>query len=77
MTKKITNEELNSLKESLKAHNDLKIKLGDTVIQQQSLLAGMARLRTEFAKEENKLIEKYGKDSRINMETGEVTEIKE
>ena len=72
---KTNKEELEALTESINTHNELKRKIGDTVIQQQNLLASLARLKAEFAKEENKLIEKYGEDARINMQTGEVTRV--
>ena len=72
---KINKEQINTLTESLNAHNELKRKIGDTVIQQQSLLANLARLKADFAKEEDKLILKYGQDARINMQTGEVTRV--
>ena len=55
--------------------DEMKRKIGYTLIQQQNLLASLARLKAEFAKEENKLIEKYGEDARINMQTGEVTRV--
>jgi hypothetical protein len=48
------------------------MQLGETVLQQQALISKMSGLREESAEQERKLIDKYGKDSVINIETGEV-----
>ena len=40
------------------------------------MLKEMDNLRSSFAEEEQKLISKYGADSVINLQTGEVTEKK-
>jgi hypothetical protein len=68
----LTNEELDTLQGSLKEFNNCKMQLGETVLQQQALMSKMAGLREESAEQERKLIDKYGKDSVINIETGEV-----
>jgi len=68
----LTNEELETLQGSLKEFNNCKMQLGETVLQQQALMSKMAGLREESAEQERKLIDKYGKDSVINIETGEV-----
>jgi hypothetical protein len=68
----LTSEELDALQGSLKEFNNCKMQLGETVLQQQALMSKMAGLREESAEQERKLIDKYGKDSVINIETGEV-----
>jgi|TARA_R110000822_G_scaffold64492_1_gene158273 hypothetical protein len=68
----LTSEELDTLQGSLKEFNKCKMQLGETVLQQQALMSKMAGLREESAEQERKLIDKYGKDSVINIETGEV-----
>jgi hypothetical protein len=68
----LTTEELEALQGSLKEFNKCKMQLGETVLQQQALISKMSGLREESAEQERKLIDKYGKDSVINIETGEV-----
>ncbi len=68
----LTNEELESLQGSLKEFNKCKMQLGETVLQQHALIGKMSALKEKSAQEERKLIDKYGKDSVINIETGEI-----
>jgi hypothetical protein len=68
----LTNEELESLQGSLKEFNKCKMQLGETVLQQHALIGKMSALKEKSAQEERKLIHKYGKDSVINIETGEI-----
>ncbi len=68
----LTSEELESLQGSLKEFNKCKMQLGETVLQQQALIGKMSALKEQSAQEERKLIDKYGKDSVINIETGEI-----
>lgn len=68
----LTSEELESLQGSLKEFNKCKIKLGETVLKQHALIEKMSALKEQSAQEERKLIDKYGKDSVINIETGEI-----
>jgi hypothetical protein len=49
------------------------LALGDLEMQKQNVLKSIEVLRGEFAKHEIELIEKYGQDSVINVQTGEVT----
>ena len=68
----LTSEELESLQGSLKEFNKCKMQLGETVLQQHALIGKMSALKEHSAQEERKLIDKYGKDSVINIETGEI-----
>ncbi len=68
----LTSEELESLQGSLKEFNKCKMQLGETVLQQHALIGKMSALKEQSAQEERKLIDKYGKDSGINMEAGEI-----
>tara|TARA_R100001594_G_C3940900_1_gene240575 strand:+ start:416 stop:664 length:249 start_codon:yes stop_codon:yes gene_type:complete len=74
MAKKLTKDELDSLRKSLKEFNQAKVRLADTLIQQDALLNIIKQLKQAFVQEEDKLLNKYGKDCRINLETGEVTQ---
>jgi hypothetical protein len=68
----LTNEELKTLQSSVKELNSLKIKLGETILHQQGIMNKIASLREDSSKQEELLINKYGEDSVINIETGEV-----
>jgi hypothetical protein len=50
------------------------LAIGDVELQKQNILRHIELLKTEFSKQENLLIEKYGADSVINIQTGEVTQ---
>tara|TARA_R110000851_G_scaffold36314_6_gene94889 strand:- start:9367 stop:9636 length:270 start_codon:yes stop_codon:yes gene_type:complete len=71
---KLSTEELEKLQGLQKDYNQLKVQLGDTVLQQNDLLKKIELIREAFKNEEGPLMEKYGKNSTINLETGEVTE---
>ena len=68
----LTKEELDNIQSMLNEFNRKKISLGDTVIQQNTLMKEIEELKEQYSKEEEKLIEKYGEDSVINVQTGEI-----
>lgn len=72
--KKLTKEELSNIQGLVGRFNTLKMQLGETVLAQQGLMDTIAQTRAEYASVEQQLIEKYGKDSVINIDTGEITE---
>ena len=72
--KNLSNEELTKLQTLQTEYNLYKSQLGDTVLQQDSLMIKIKEVREKFSKEEGPLMEKYGKNATINLETGEVTE---
>tara|TARA_R110000803_G_scaffold13005_2_gene36787 strand:+ start:227 stop:478 length:252 start_codon:yes stop_codon:yes gene_type:complete len=74
MSKKLTSKELETIQGLVNDFNQTKIKLGDTVISQASLLKQVEELKVAYAKQEKSLIKKYGEDAVINIETGEVSE---
>lgn len=51
-----------------------KIALGDLELSKSQVLANIDKLKKEFDVHEIKLVEKYGADAVINMQTGEVTQ---
>ena len=69
---KLSKEELEKIHKLMSDFNQLKIQLGDTTITQHNLLAKVDELKIQYAEEENLLIEKYGKDAVINVQTGDV-----
>tara|TARA_B110000977_G_scaffold199432_1_gene286807 strand:- start:8800 stop:9042 length:243 start_codon:yes stop_codon:yes gene_type:complete len=66
--------ELTRIQKLVSEFNQLKIQLGDTVITQNKLLTDVSNLKLEYATQEQVLIEKYGSDAIINIQTGEITE---
>tara|TARA_R110000744_G_scaffold141830_1_gene253269 strand:- start:73 stop:336 length:264 start_codon:yes stop_codon:yes gene_type:complete len=71
--KNLTEKELDAIQGLVNEFNALKVQLGDTVISQRALSDKVEVLKVDYAKEEKKLIKKYGKDSVINIQTGEIT----
>jgi hypothetical protein len=69
----LTNEELKKIQDLNAEFNKAKISLGDLELQKQSILKNIDEIRQGFAKNELELIEKYGADAIINIQTGEVT----
>jgi|TARA_E500000305_G_C3861704_1_gene160947 hypothetical protein len=70
--KKLTKEELSSLRSSLTDFNKAKIRLADAVVHQEHLVSVIKTLKQKFAADEDMLLQKYGQDCRINLESGEV-----
>jgi len=67
---KLEEKELAELKEAKVALDRYKLAIGDLELQKKSLYESVTSLQQEFTQMEDKLIEKYGKDSVINMNTG-------
>ena len=67
---KLEEKELAELKEAKVALDRYKLAIGALELQKKSLYESVTSLQQEFTQMENKLIEKYGKDSVINMNTG-------
>lgn len=72
--KKVTKEELESIESVLTTFNNLKMQLGDAVLSQNAIVAKIDSLKEEYSELENVLANKYGKDSRIDVQTGEIKE---
>lgn len=70
---KLTNEELELIQQMNSDYSKMKMAIADAEIQKESLLRSMEQLRSDFANHERLLIDKYGSDAVINMQTGEVT----
>jgi hypothetical protein len=69
----VTQEELSKIQEINAEFNKAKMGIGDLELQKQSLLNFIDVLKKDFSKHEQSLIEKYGADSVINIQTGEIT----
>ena len=70
---KLETEELNFIKESTAKLNNAKSILGELEIKKYEILSQIDSLKKEYQSKEKQLIDNYGLDSVINMETGEVT----
>lgn len=70
----LTKEELTKIQEMNAEFTKSKIAIGDLELQKASILKKVEFLRNEFSKNEMELITKYGQDSVINVQTGEVTQ---
>ena len=70
---KLSKEELTSLRKRVGDYNQAKVQLADAVLRQQEITTAISQLKQIFVTEEKKLLDKYGEDTRINLETGEVT----
>lgn len=73
-SKKLTKEELKDLQELNAAFNNAKNQLADLELNKMSLVAGLGSLQNKFKEMEQDLVQKYGEDSVINLQTGEVTQ---
>lgn len=70
---KLTQEELELIQSLNTDFTKLKISLGNLELQKQSILSEVDSLKQKFVDNEMDLINKYGADSVINIQTGEVT----
>ena len=77
MSKKLTSEELSKLQELNNSFTQSKISLGDLELQKENIIGKIKEIKSNFVELEKELIKKYGEESFINLQTGEVTEKKE
>lgn len=73
-TVKLTDQELEFIKTGTLEYNKIKMNIGEYELQKQNLVLQAEKIREAFSNNEKILIEKYGTDSVINMQTGEVTQ---
>lgn len=69
----LTTEELDKLKSIIAEDGKIKAQIGALELQKQTLFAAAAELNKVYAEQEKELIEKYGQNLNINIETGEIT----
>mgnify|MGYP006268847395 CR=1 FL=1 len=67
-------EELEKIQSMNAEFTKLKIALGETELQKQTIINAVNDLKTSFAVQERALIDKYGAEAVINIQTGEVTQ---
>jgi hypothetical protein len=68
----LTEEELNFIKQGTQEFTKIKISIGDLELQKQGLIKQSEKIIEAFNNNEKVLVEKYGANSIINMQTGEV-----
>ena len=73
----VTQEELAKINELNAEFNKSKMAIGDVKLQKQNILRHIELLKAEFSAQEKSLIEKYGADAIVNVQTGEITRKKE
>lgn len=69
----LSKEELENVNRLNAEFNKAKMAIGDVELQKQNILRHIEVLKNEFAAQERLLVEKYGEDSVINLQTGEIT----
>ncbi|QDP68182.1 MAG: hypothetical protein Unbinned1473contig1000_60 [Prokaryotic dsDNA virus sp.] len=75
--KKLEQEELEKIKSFMNDFQNLKAKLGDIAIAQNDTIKDIDALRKSHSSYEQKLVDKYGKDTVIDISTGEIKTKKE
>lgn len=70
----VTQEELTKIQELNSEFNKAKMAIGDVELQKQQIIRHIEELKLEFTAHEKLLIDKYGADAVINIQTGEVTQ---
>jgi lipopolysaccharide biosynthesis regulator YciM len=69
----LSQEELGKIQEMNNEFTKAKLAIGDLEMQKHNILKAIEVLRADFSKHEIDLVAKYGQDSVINIQTGEVT----
>lgn len=65
-------EELSVVQQMHTDFNKLKSVLADVTLQQNSIIKMIDEMRNKFMAHEEELIQKYGKDTVLNIQTGEI-----
>jgi hypothetical protein len=69
----VTQEELTTIQELNAEFNKAKMAIGDVELQKVNIIRHIEELKGQFSAHERLLVEKYGADAVINIQTGEVT----
>tara|TARA_R110002167_G_scaffold54546_4_gene155422 strand:+ start:5219 stop:5458 length:240 start_codon:yes stop_codon:yes gene_type:complete len=70
--KKIKDQELKYLQDLNIEFNKIKTQLGDITLQEHGLVLQVQEIKLQFQQAEKGLMETYGENAVINLETGEV-----
>lgn len=71
--RRVTSDELSEIQSMNSEFTKAKVALGDLELQKYALLKKIDELKSEFRKIETVLMDKYGNDSVINLQTGIIT----
>ncbi len=69
---KLETKELETIKDLNKEFSTLKVSLGDAELQKLVIIEKVQALKLNYKDLEDQLIKKYGSNSVIDLETGEV-----
>lgn len=72
--KTVEEKELKLLQELNSSFVQLKDKIADLELQKQMVFENVSEIKKQFQNLESELVEKYGDNSIINLETGIITE---
>tara|TARA_A100001201_G_scaffold140949_2_gene135192 strand:- start:228 stop:455 length:228 start_codon:yes stop_codon:yes gene_type:complete len=72
--KKVKKEELEKLQQLNSEFVQAKTQLGDLEIQKSIIISNVQEIRSQFGELEQTLMKKYGENSVINLQTGEIKE---
>lgn len=70
----VSHEELKTIQELNAEFNKAKMAIGDVELQKLNIVRHIEELKAQFSAHEQQLVDKYGKDAVINIQTGEVTQ---
>ena len=73
MSKKLSKEQLELLQGLQNEFNQTKMEIADLEIKKSDLIASISVIKERFAEQEVSLMEEFGADSVINLQTGEVS----
>ena len=74
---KLETKELETIKDLNKEFSTLKVSLGDAELQKLVIIEKVQALKLNYKDLEDQLIKKYGSNSVIDLETGEVKQKEE
>jgi hypothetical protein len=69
-------EELDVIQNMNSEFSKMKMSLADVELQKYQIINAIDQLKSSFALHEKNLVDKYGVESVINIQTGEVTQKK-
>jgi hypothetical protein len=69
----LTPEELKAIQDMNSELSRMKMTIGDLEMKKSNIIRASDELYFQFSSHEKSLIEKYGEDAIINMQTGQVT----
>ena len=72
MSKQLSKEQLELLQGLQSQFNQAKFDIADAEIKKTAVLNGLSEIQKKFGEQEKILMEEFGKDAVINLQTGEV-----